>query len=182
MNISELGHYNPGDVDITCFNSTSSQLQTIHIQMEVTPRHLPSWNPLTTDQPFSLLFEFTDQIPGGYLHIICEFIATAITFGYQTLKEAQHGWIIRMQKGICCRSRHRYIAILYWRWRCVSCITDKAVGRLEPKQLDGKAASLVLGKLEGNAALAEPGKLDGKAASLEGNALPEPGQFDGKAA
>ena len=62
-------------------------------------------------------------------------------------------------------------------------ITDKAVGRLEPKQLDGKAASLVLGKLEGNAALAEPGQLDGKAASLEGNAaLPEPEQFDGKAA
>ena len=68
------------------------------------------------------------------------------------------------------------------------CITDKAVGRLEPKQLDGKAASLVLGKLEGNTAVAEPGQLDGKAASLvlgklEGNAaLPEPRQFDGKAA
>ena len=67
-------------------------------------------------------------------------------------------------------------------------ITDNAVGRLEPRQLDGKAASLVPGKVEGNAALAEPGQLDGKAASpvpgkLEGNAaLPEPGQFDGKAA
>ena len=68
------------------------------------------------------------------------------------------------------------------------CITDNAVGRLEPRQFDGKAASLVFGKLEGNAALAEPRQLDGKAASLvprklEGNAaLPEPGQFDGKAA
>ena len=53
------------------------------------------------------------------------------------------------------------------------CITDKAVVRLEPKQLDGKAASLVLGKLEGNAALAEPGQLDGKAASLA------PGKLEG---
>ena len=102
VNISELGHYNPGDVDITCFNSTSSKLQTIQIQVEVAPKHLPSRNPLTTDQPFSLLFELTDQIPGGYFHIIREFIATAITFGDQTLKEAQHGWIIRMQKGISC--------------------------------------------------------------------------------
>ena len=39
--------------------------------------------------------------------------------------------------------------------------TDNAVGRLEVRQLDGKAA------------LPEPGQLDGKAA------LPEPGQLDG---
>ena len=68
------------------------------------------------------------------------------------------------------------------------CITDNAVGRLESRQLDGKAASPVPGKFEGNAALAEPQQLNGKAASLvpgklEGNAtLPEPGQFDEKAA
>ena len=43
-------------------------------------------------------------------------------------------------------------------------ITDNAVGRLEPRQLDGKAASLVPGKLEGNTALPEPGQFDGKTA------------------
>ena len=55
-NISELSHHNPGDVDIICFNSTSSQLQTVQIQVEVAPQDLPSGNPLTTCQPFSLLF------------------------------------------------------------------------------------------------------------------------------
>ena len=39
------------------------------------------------------------------------------------------------------------------------CRTDNAVGRLEPRHLDGREASLVPGKLEGNAALAEPGSL-----------------------
>ena len=38
------------------------------------------------------------------------------------------------------------------------------LGGLEPRQLDGREASLVSGKLEGNEALPEPGQFDGKAA------------------
>ena len=39
------------------------------------------------------------------------------------------------------------------------CRTDNAVGRLEPRLLNGKAASLVPGKLEENAVLSNLGSL-----------------------
>ena len=77
-----------------------------------------------------------------------------------------------MQKGISCRSRHRYIGTSGG-GGVFLCSTDDAVGRLEATHLDEKAALLEPGQLDGKAALLELGQLDGK------EALPEPGQLDG---